>query len=151
MSITQKVANIVESITINAPASRVFAALTQSDELLQWWTGACTLTSYHADLKAGGSWVMRGADSDGDPFEINGEFTLIQAPHLIEFTWRTLGQTEANVPFTLVRYALEERLGVTTLTVTHTGFVRELDRQNHAEGWKSVLQLLNKYAQTQTA
>jgi uncharacterized protein YndB with AHSA1/START domain len=59
---TETPAIIVETIVINAPATVVFAALTEPDELTKWWGSD---ESYHTDtmevdLRPGGAWKTSG-------------------------------------------------------------------------------------------
>jgi uncharacterized protein YndB with AHSA1/START domain len=58
---------IVQEVTINAPAERIFAALTNPDELLKWWAAEGKFRLVHAecDLRPGGKWVMRVAGGCG--------------------------------------------------------------------------------------
>jgi uncharacterized protein YndB with AHSA1/START domain len=139
---------IVESISIDAPAGAVFAALTDPEQLAAWWGSDDSYRVAHMenDLRRGGAWEFTGTLRDGKPFSVGGVYRVVEPPHALEFTWRydwsttTEGQNE-----TIVRYDLNEREGVTELRVTHSGFASTQDRDGHATGWKTVLGWLNAY------
>lgn len=138
---------IVESITIDAPAENVFAALTDPEQLVQWWGDDETYRcgEMRVDLRPGGRWRTQGRGSDGTPFAVEGEYRIVQPPVLVEFTWQyDWGEGPQGTP-TLVRYELSECAGKTQVTVRHSGFTVAEDREGHARGWKMVLGWLSAY------
>ena len=141
MAVTETPAIIVETIAIKAPIEAVFAALTVPDQLVQWWgsEGSYHTTAMETDLRPGGAWKTTGTGRDGEPFSVSGTYRAVDAPRLVEFTWRHDWSETNDIPETLVRYELNERDGVTNLTVTHSGFTTFADRDDHAAGWKTVL------------
>jgi uncharacterized protein YndB with AHSA1/START domain len=146
MATVETPTTIVESITIDAPAVKVFAALTDPDQLVQWWGSAdlYRTTEMRADLRPGGAWSVDGIGRDG-PFTVGGVYTRVEPPRLLEFTWaHNWGAPDARLE-TLVRYELTESGGATQLTVTHSGFADADDAANHAKGWKRVLNWLSAY------
>src|SRR5262245_23076302 len=81
---------IVQEITIDAPAARVFAAFTNPSERVLWWNaddGRFRTTHMESDLRPGGRWEMRGTRGDGSPFTVKGEYRAVEPPHMLEFTW----------------------------------------------------------------
>ena len=78
---------IVESIVIDAPIAAVFRALTDPDELVQWWGSddgyRCVRMS--CDLRPGGAWKTTGTRGDGKPFTVFGTYTAVEPPRLVEF------------------------------------------------------------------
>src|ERR1700739_370686 len=95
---------IVQEITINAPAERVFEALTNPDQRVKWWgaEGRFQTTHMESDLRPGGKWIMRGIGVGGKPFSVRGEYRKLERPHLLVFTW--LPDWQENAPETLVRF-----------------------------------------------
>ena len=138
MATPETLATIVESIDINAPASAVFAALTEPEQLTQWWgrEGGFRTTRAMADVRVGGAWAMYGVTGEGEQNDLFGTYLIVDPPHHLAFTWR---RDPALADDTIVRYDLEERNGVTHLTVTHTGFVNAEDHDDHVHGWGTVL------------
>jgi len=141
MATVETPAIIVETIAIDAPMTAVFAALTEPDQLVQWWGSAESYrtTTMECDLRPGGAWKTTGIDRDGEAFSVSGTYRIVDAPQLIEFTWTHDWSKRGDANETIVRYALTERDGTTHLTVTHAGFATVEDRDVHAHGWKTVL------------
>jgi uncharacterized protein YndB with AHSA1/START domain len=141
---------IVQEITIKAPAGRIFAALTNPNELLKWWTAEGKFRASHVetDARPGGKWQMRVV-SDRAPevltTTVRGEYRTIEPPTLLVFTWI---RDEENQAETLVRWDLEEHGAVTTVRLTHSGLTtdRLLNRNN---GWPFVVTLLQCYLEKQ--
>jgi uncharacterized protein YndB with AHSA1/START domain len=136
---------IVGEVVIQAGAERVFAALTRPEERVKWWGTEGRFKTEHmeSDLRPGGRWLMRGIGVGGRPFTIQGVYREIERPRLLVFTWLPSWQTQALE--TLVRIELEERNGVTTVRLTHSGLT-DSSRAAH-KGWPDVLAWLRAYAE----
>jgi uncharacterized protein YndB with AHSA1/START domain len=137
---------IVQEITINGTAERIFAALTNPEERLKWWGGPESrfkLTSFESDLRTGGKWIMR-AESFGRTVTIKGEYREIDRPRLLVFTW--LPDWYENATESLVRWDIDERDGVSTVRLTHSGLYTEASRENH-RGWPQIVGLLKAYVE----
>ncbi|HKX31773.1 MAG TPA: SRPBCC domain-containing protein [Blastocatellia bacterium] len=141
---------IIKEITIQARAERVFEALTDPQQRIRWWgsEGKFRMTHMESDLRPGGAWSMRGLRVDGGPFTVRGEYRSIECPRLLEFTWLPDWQADATV--TLVRFDLEERDGLTTVRLTHSGLATKQARESH-RGWPQVMARLQSYLEIQTA
>jgi uncharacterized protein YndB with AHSA1/START domain len=137
---------IIKEITIHAPAERIFEALTNPEQRLRWWgaEGQYRGTHMESDLRPGGRWITRGIGRGGKSFTVRGEYRTIERPRLLVFTW--LPDWEENAPETLVRFDLEEKDGVTTVRLTHSGLSTESSRDHH-RGWPQVLAWLQAYAE----
>jgi uncharacterized protein YndB with AHSA1/START domain len=150
MSVTNDNDTIVREITINAPAERIFEALTSPDQRVQWWgaEGLYRSTHMESDLRPGGRWLTRGIGMGGKSFEVRGEYRVIDRPRLLVFTW--LPDWDPDPLESVVRFDLEERGGVTTVRVTHSGLLTESARAHH-QGWPKVLDWLRVYAEMRDA
>jgi uncharacterized protein YndB with AHSA1/START domain len=139
---------IVYEIAINAPAARVFAALTTPEQCVKWWgvAGRFQSTRMESDLRPGGKWIVYGTRGDGGEFTIRGEYREIARPHLLSFTW--LPDWEEGAPESLVRFDLEETNGITTLRLTHSGLTGERSRAHH-QGWAELLGKLRAFAEAE--
>jgi uncharacterized protein YndB with AHSA1/START domain len=135
---------ISEEITIKARADQIFVALTSPEERVKWWgtEGRFKTTQMESDLRPGGKWLMRGIGIGGRPFTVQGIYREIQRPHLLAFTWLPSWQEDALE--SLVRFELEEKDGVTTVRVTHSGLTTESARTQH-RGWPDILAWLREY------
>lgn len=139
MTTTADTTTIVKEITINAPAAKVFAALTDPAQLPQWWgeEGKYRVDRMESDLRPGGKWGSYGTSADGSTFSVEGVYRVVDAPHLIEMTWKHDWEEDAEE--TIVRYELHEERGTTQLRVTHAGFTHKESRDSHSMGWDQVL------------
>jgi uncharacterized protein YndB with AHSA1/START domain len=134
---------IVATVEIAAPAARVFRALTDPRELMQWWGSPETYRAHRweADFRVGGRWRVEGKGVDGKPYAIHGEFLEIATPRRVVQTWDH--DWEDDHPVTKLTYVLDDIPGGTRLTVRHEGFANRTEScDSHAKGWERVLQWL---------
>jgi uncharacterized protein YndB with AHSA1/START domain len=128
------------TIEIRAPRDRVWAALTEPEELLCWFP----TERAEIDLWPGGAAAFvwdEGADE--------AEVDLVDPPTRLVFRWRPAG---TDRPHTTVSFILEEIDGSTTrLTLVETGFASLPDqtarrsREENDEGWRKELEELKTY------
>lgn len=142
---------IVQEIVIQAPAARIFAALTSPAELLKWWAaeGKFKATHVELDLRPGGKWRMRVESCRGPETystTVFGEYRVIEPPRLLTFTWI---RDEQDSPETLVSWELEEVGGGTRVRVTHSGLTSEGLRARNS-GWPLIQCLLQAYLEQHT-
>jgi uncharacterized protein YndB with AHSA1/START domain len=138
---------IVQEIAINGSAERIFKALTGPEERLQWWGGPggrFKLTSFDSDLRPGGKWIMH-AESFGRGVTIRGEYREIEPPRLLVFSW--LPDWYENATESLVRWELEEKAGITTVRLIHSGLASDSARENH-RGWPQILEWLKAHIES---
>ncbi len=148
MNTTRASTTIVNEVQIRATAERVFEALTNPDQRMQWWTAGGRFQTTHmvSDLRPGGRWVMRGIGVGGKPFRVEGEYRNVERPRLLVFTWRP--DWQGNATETLVRVDLEEKNGITVVRLTHSGLTSESARASH-RGWPELLTSLQLYVEKQ--
>jgi uncharacterized protein YndB with AHSA1/START domain len=135
---------VIVEITIKAPASRIFEALTNPEQRKNWWSveGRFQTTHMESDLRVGGKWSMSGTGF-GRSFTISGEYRTIEPPHVLAFTW--LPDWQQNPAESLVRFDLTEKDGLTTVRLTHSGLTPE-GLQAH-QGWPQLLAQLRGYVE----
>jgi uncharacterized protein YndB with AHSA1/START domain len=75
MTITPDHDAIVSEIYIAAPPERVFQALVEPQQVLQWWgqAGIYRCTECESDLRVGGKWPSAGVGPENGPFTVEGE------------------------------------------------------------------------------
>src|ERR1700733_9780400 len=117
MNPTSSQETIVKEITINASAERIFAALTDPAQRVQWWGAEGRFKTKHmeSDLRVGGAWLMSGDGMGGRAFTLSGEYRVIEPPRVLAFTWRPSWQNDATE--SVVRFDLEEGGGVTLVRI----------------------------------
>jgi uncharacterized protein YndB with AHSA1/START domain len=77
---------------------------------------------------------------------VKGEYRQIERPSLLVFTWLPSWQEE--VTESMVRFDLEEKNGVTTVRLTHSGLATDSSRASH-KGWPEILSWLQAYVEQQ--
>lgn len=129
------------SVTIRADAAKVWDALTDPKLIKQYLYGTEVISLW----KEGSSITYRGIWK-GRPYEDKGVIKKIERNGLLVSTyWSALsGLPDSPENYSTVTYALDERDGETTLTVT-TDNIETKEAADHTESnWKSVLDSLKK-------
>jgi uncharacterized protein YndB with AHSA1/START domain len=129
--------------TFQAPAGAVFDAWTSEEVLLRWWHAekGWETSEAEVDLRVGGAVrvVMRdpvkGEEAGG-----GGQYTEIDPPHRLAFTWTWDGDTRE----TLIELDLEETDGVTTVSFTHSRLWDEEAVRGHEDGWRKLFANLER-------
>lgn len=141
---------ITAEIHIAAPPEAVFDALTDPDQMVEWWGDEEYYQTEEAgvDLREGGRWWAAGHNADGRPFTVRGEYRIVERPRVLSYTWDpSWAEWEREEP-TVVTITLEPQGDGTRLSLVHEGFAGfEKDREDHAEGWPFVLGLLREHLQ----
>ena len=146
-SVAEREDTIVQEVSIKGAAERIFAALIDPAELMEWWRAGEKFQITHAenDLRVGGKWSMtvEGHCGPDGRSTVTGVYQEIDPPHTLVFTW---SRPEENEPESTVRWDLKEKDGVTTVRVTHSGLVSE-ERRTRNSGWPIVVGLLRDYVE----
>jgi uncharacterized protein YndB with AHSA1/START domain len=140
---------IQAEIHIAAPPERVFQALTDPRQLMQWWgqRGMYHHIDWKADVRPGGAWRSDGvSDVDGTPYHVSGEYVDVDPPRLVSYTWIASWSGPAQ---TLVRWELEPSSGGTMVRLRHSGFGQFGGEaaQNHYQGWQRVIAWMQAFAE----
>jgi uncharacterized protein YndB with AHSA1/START domain len=136
---------ILASVEIAVPPERVFSALTDPIQLVQWWGSDETYrtTEWTSELRVHGRYRASGRGADGSSFSVQGEYLEIDPPHKIVQTWQPDWEPGLNSTVTYRLTAIEQG---TRLTVHHSGFLgRPESAQSHGQGWERVLDWLHAY------
>jgi uncharacterized protein YndB with AHSA1/START domain len=129
--------------TFDAPAEDVFDAWTSEEVIGRWfrpgrgWGEA----SAEVDLRVGGSVrvVMRGPD--GSEVRAGGEYTLIDRPNKLAFTW-TFDDDPANEQ--IIELEFTEQEGVTTVLFVNSNISEERRRDQQYEGWSACFDEMSR-------
>jgi uncharacterized protein YndB with AHSA1/START domain len=144
---------VVCEIHVEAPPERVFAALTDSRQLLQWWGAEPSVTTrlWEIDPRPGGKWRMECTGCNGmsvngvTEFEVHGEIIEFSPPRLLAYTWIANWHSDPSHT-TVVTWDLRRVGNGTLVKVTHSGLANEsVCRRDYSGGWPGVLDLLDKY------
>jgi uncharacterized protein YndB with AHSA1/START domain len=132
-------------VELSAPATAVFEALTDPEQLPQWWgPHHFTTPSIDLDLDVGGRYRFAMQPPEGDLFHLQGEFLEVDGPHRLAYTFRWEEPDEDDVE-TVVTLSIVD-LGASTRLVVDQGiFATEPRRQLHERGWGDSLQRLQAW------
>jgi uncharacterized protein YndB with AHSA1/START domain len=136
---------ITGDIHIQASPERVFEALTDPKQLMQWWGQAdmYRAVAYEIDLRPGGRWVCKGKGVDGKEFQVKGEYIEVDPPRTLEYSW--IADWSGDLK-TIVHWDLSPHQGGTMVRIRHRGFAGQAEHaKNHSNGWTRVLGWMQAY------
>jgi uncharacterized protein YndB with AHSA1/START domain len=146
MSDTSKGSGLTNVITVSirAPITEVWAAITQPDVIRQWFFGVDTET----DWKKGSPITHRGR-LQGKPYEDKGTIRAFEPPKLLSHShWSPFsGRPDQPVNYEEVTYSLSERDGTTYLTIREVNLPSKEARATSERSWRGALAELKKLAE----
>jgi uncharacterized protein YndB with AHSA1/START domain len=122
--------------TFDAPAEDVFDAWTSEEVIRRWfrpmegWREA----DAEVDLRVGGKVRVVMRTPDGEPVGAGGEYTLIERPHRLAFTW-TFEDDPSNQQ--MIELEFTERDGATTVMFVNSEISEAARRDSQYEGWST--------------
>jgi uncharacterized protein YndB with AHSA1/START domain len=125
--------------TYRASAQAVFDAWTNPEVMRRWWHAgdeAWENTVAEADLRPGGRLRVAMRAPDGARYGAAGEYTVVEPPHRLAFTWAW--DDDASGTATDIELRFTESWGVTTVVLTHAGLA-DGARAGHEDGWHQAL------------
>jgi uncharacterized protein YndB with AHSA1/START domain len=145
---------ITSEVDINAPAERVFQALTDPQQMLRWWNSdECQTKFFEMDARPGGKW---GFGTEPSTLNVNGvsrffcqgEIVEFDPPRLLAYSWIANWHDDKSRR-TIVRWELTPTKDGTHVKVTHSGLAQETAaRKDYAGGWPGVVEALKKFVET---
>ena len=133
--------SIQREVILPVPPARVWAALTQADQLGAWFGTQATI-----DLRRGGEVVFTWDGSTGPRGSSRGVIETVEPVQRLVFRWHA---EQGDVPMTRVEFTLEPHAEGTRLFVVESGFASlppELrTHESHVEGWQRELGELAQY------
>ena len=133
--------SIEREVILPVPPARVWAALTQPDQLGAWFG-----THASIDLRPGGEIVFTWDGSSGPRGSSRGVIESVEPTQRLAFRWQA---SPDDAPMTRVEFTLEPHAEGTRLFVVESGFASlrpELrTRESHEEGWQRELGELAQY------
>jgi uncharacterized protein YndB with AHSA1/START domain len=147
VSITPDDDNVVAEIQIAAPPERVFQAITDPRQMLQWWgqKEMYRTTKFETDVRVNGKWMSAGVNVTGENFQVSGEYLEVDPPHLLVYTWRA---TWTGALKTTVRWELVPHNHGTLVKIRHSGFTGHADAaKDHGQGWLRVLSWIQAFVE----
>ena len=131
--------------TINAPASKVWDALTKPDQIKQYMFG----TQVTTDWKVGSPITYKG-EWKGKAYEDKGKVLEIEPrKRLVSTFWSALaGLPDKPENYKTVRYELPPEGDRTKLTVTQDNNASQAEAQEAEQNWNMVLDGIKKLVES---
>lgn len=128
-------------LEIHAPRERVWAALTEPEQLVQWFP----TKRAEIELRPGGGAVLEWEEAKADAV-----VDVVEPPGHLVFRWRPEG---LDRPYTTVSFTLEEIAdgASTRILLVESGFatlpdqIEQQSQKGNDEGWAHELQELKEY------
>jgi uncharacterized protein YndB with AHSA1/START domain len=131
---------------IKAPRDRVYAAWTDPEQLKKWFGPENVKTrDLTADVRVGGQFRWDCTDPEGKEVTISGEYRELQPGRKIVFTWKHEENEDWKNHNSIVTVEFFDREEGTEVHLTHEKLPNEASRDDHAQGWTSVLDKLEKF------
>jgi uncharacterized protein YndB with AHSA1/START domain len=131
---------------IKASRDRVYAAWTDPAQLKKWFGPENVKTrDLIADVRIGGLFRWDLTDPEGKEKTISGEYRELQPGKKIVFTWKHQDDKLWENRSSIVTVQFSDRNGGTELRLKHEQLPSEESRDDHNEGWNSVLDKLEKF------
>lgn len=128
---------------IKAPPSKVYAALTKPEQMIQWWgPDAGPTLRAEADVRPGGRFNIVFRLLDGSEHNPTGVYREVVPDTKLVFTWEWAGSTGWE---SLVTFLLKPIDGGTELTLIHERLPDEDARKGHEAGWLGFFDKLSHF------
>lgn len=129
------------SIEINAPAEKVWDALTNPEMVKQYLFGTTVESEWTegSDVTYTGEW-------EGKTYEDKGKVLKVEKNKILSSTyWSSMSGTEDKAEnYDTVTYELNEENGKTTLTITQETNRGQENADHSASNWKQVLEKMKE-------
>ncbi len=125
---------VIERVFRFAPEV-VWHALTDREELASWFWPQAFATTTDIELRPSGSFRIASLPMQ---MAVSGEYLEVEPQRRLSHTWRWDGDDYA----TRVSVTLAPAEGGTLLTLTHTGFADDGERDSHIQGWNDCFDRL---------
>ena len=127
---------------------RLFAAVTQQADLLQWWgPEGLHVPEHDLDLSRTGPWFSVMVNDEGQRYKVSGEVTSYDPPRSVGFTWAWHDDADARGPESHVTFTIVETASGSRLIMDHRDLSDADAAMNHEQGWGSSLNKLDALLQ----
>jgi len=138
---------VISEIEIAAPPERVFKAIVDREQALQWGAHQdFEITEWDLEARVGGKWRFTSIEkATKKEYKHYGEVIEIDPPRAVAYTWMADFHTIPSQR-TVVRWDLMPTATGTRVKVTHSGLAPlPKERGEYGQGWPGVLEAIKKY------
>jgi uncharacterized protein YndB with AHSA1/START domain len=130
----------------------VFDAFASADALEQWFSPASDISTrvIEFDFRSGGRYRIVFSLPDGTETSLRGEFTRIDRPIQLRFTWCWEKPDPHAGLDTLVTIDFVDKGGITEVVVSHEKMEDSEARDRHSAGWRGALERLHAWLELTT-
>jgi uncharacterized protein YndB with AHSA1/START domain len=129
------------SVTINAPADKVWNALTQPAQRKKWFFGVDTKTDWKV-----GSPIVHSGEFNGKPYTDKGVVKELEPrKRLVHTHWSSMsGRPDQPENYETITYTLREQNGATEVAVAEDNVASDEQRKTSEKMWSGALAELKK-------
>lgn len=135
-----------ESIKVNAPAERVWAALIQPEQIKKYFFG-----TYASSDWTEGSPITFEGEWEGKKYKDKGTILKVEPGKMLRYNfWSSMSGIEDKPEnYVIITYDLSEQGGYTTLDITQQNIPTEEMKEHSEQNWKRVLEGLKTLVEGQ--
>ena len=139
------------SKVFSCTAKTLFEAWITPDIIAQW-IGADNEGIENTEINPveGGNYHMEFVMPDGSRECLNGSYLKVKPFEYLEFTWVWERNDDIPLAHTLVKLSFKEVDSGTELTLEHSRFRDQKQRDMHAEGWSQSFSKLESFSVTKS-
>jgi uncharacterized protein YndB with AHSA1/START domain len=127
------------SVTVNGSRRRVFAAMTDPEQVAEWWgPNGFTCPEVSLDVRVGGAYRIAMRPPVGEVFQLVGEYVEVDPPSRLAYTFRW-EPPDPDDRETMARLTLRAANGATDVELIQGPFATEARRDLHQAGWADSL------------
>ena len=131
------------NVTFHASPSHIFDAFHKPEWLIQWFApGSVQVSQIMSNFTEGGRYRIQMMEPNGQQYTLTGEYTKILANEKLVMSWAWEDNEEESVIPTVDIEFESEGDSTTHLTLVHSGFVNEQERDQHQQGWMACFEKL---------
>lgn len=133
-------------VDVDAPVTRVWAALTDPDIIRRYFFG----TNVETDWQPGNTIIWKG-EYEGKQYEDKGQILEVEPEKRMRLTHFSpmTGQPDVPENYHTLEYLLEEQGGRTHVTLTQDNNADEAEVQRSTQNWEMVLNGLKKAVESE--
>ena len=129
---------------VSAPRAAVYRALTDPEQLVEWWGPRGFIApSVKFDPQVGSGYRIAMQPPDGDLFHLSGEFREVEPPARLAYTFRW-DPPHPDDRETVVTLALGDRGEETEVRLAHGEFATAERYALHEAGWTESFERLEQ-------